>query len=167
MMPTTFAAWIHRTLLVALLFGAYQLAWTPARSTWITQGAAPLLERTQILTNQERAMTVRPRDASLYVETGTDAIFRYTAPAGIKFLLPGLFLLVIAPRQSRIGLFFGGHLILGLLTLLLLSADTAGLAGAARIADFVQVYGVDAYSLTIPIFVFAQQVQGEPGGETA
>lgn len=165
-MPTPFATWVHRGVLVVLLFGAYQLAWTPARSTWITHGAAPLLERTQHLTGQQRAITIRPAAKSLYIQTSTETIFRYTAPAGIKFLLPGLFLLVIAPRQSWIGLFFGGHLIISILTLLLLSADTAGLVGPARIADFVQIYGVDAYSLTLPIFVFARRMQGEPKPKT-
>lgn len=164
-MPRTVSAWIHRMVLVGLLVVAYELAWSPTRSVWISHGAAPLLERVLDVTDQQRAMTVRSTARTLYIETTGEMIFRYTAPAGIKFLLPGLFLLIIAPRHPRIGVFFAGHLVLGLLTLLLLSGETAGMTGNAQIADFIQSYGVDAYSLTVPIFVLAQRVQQTPNAE--
>lgn len=161
-MPRTLSSWIHRMVLVGLLFGAYELAWRPARSVWISHGAKPILERVLDISGQQRAMTVRSGTRSLYVETTGTMIFQYTAPGGIKFLLPGLFLLIIAPQHPRIGAFFMGHIALGLLTLLLLSAETAGITASAQIADFVQTYGVDAYSLTVPIFVFAQRIRETP-----
>lgn len=164
-MPRTLSAWVHRLVLVGLLFAAYELAWRPARSAWISHGAAPLLERVLDFTNQHRAMTVRSEPRALYIETTGEMIFRYTAPGGIKFLLPGLFLLIVAPRYPRIWEFLGGHLALGLLTLLLLSGETAAMTGSAQIADFVQSYGVDAYSLTVPIFVLAQRIQQTPNTE--
>jgi len=75
----------------------------------------------------------------------------------VKFLLPGLFLLLYAPRRAWLGRFFTGHLALGGLTLALGAAAAGGVPLALRIADFVQTYAVDAYSLAVPTLRVVQR----------
>jgi hypothetical protein len=146
-------SWLHRAGLAGLLLAAYLWAWTPARTAWTAHAAAPVLTR---VADAEAAVTARPAAHTVRVRISADDRFRYRAPAGIKFLLPGLFLVVIAPARPRLWAFFGGHLALGALALGLGAGGIAGLPGGVALARFVQTYGVDAYSLAVPTLVFAR-----------
>ena len=146
--------WLHRAALAGLLLAAYLWAWTPARTAWVEHGAAPLLT---LAAGPGAEVTARPAAHTVRVTPADGDATTYTAPAGIKFLLPGLFLILIAPARPRLGAFFGGHLGLGALALGLAAAGLAGLPGGLGLAGFVQTYGVDAYSLAVPTLVFARQ----------
>lgn len=146
-------AWLHRAALGGLLLAAYLWAWTPARTAWTAHVAAPTLT---LVAESEAAVTARPAAHTIRVRISDDNSVRYRAPAGVKFLLPGLFLVVIAPARPRLGSFFGGHLALGALALGLAAGGIAGLPGGVALARFVQTYGVDAYSLAVPTLVFAR-----------
>lgn len=148
------ASWLHRTVLAGLLLTAYLYAWTPLRTAWIEHGATPLLNAA---TGPHVTVSARPKAHVLALRSATGSAASYTAPAGVKFLLPGLFLLVIAPSRPRLGLFFAGHLALGGLALGLLAAGGAGFPGGFPLADFVQSYGVDTFGLAVPVLVFAMQ----------
>jgi len=151
--------WLHRAGLAGLLLAAYLGAWTPARTAW-TDGSAALLTRAALLSRAaptEVDVTARPAAHTIRLSGLDGGAARYTAPAGIKFLLPGLFLLFIAPARPRLWAFFAGHLGLGALALGLTAAGLAGLPGGLGVAGFVQTYGVDAYSLAVPVFVFARR----------
>lgn len=152
-MPDALPSWIHRLVLGGLLLTAYLSAWTPARTAWTEHSAALLTRATPAET------TVSPRLSAHRIRlSSTDGpSTRYTAPAGVKFLLPALFLLLIAPTRPRLAVFFAGHLLLGALALGLLTAGTAGLPAGLGLARFVQTYGVDAYSLAVPVFVFTRR----------
>jgi hypothetical protein len=149
-------AWLHRAGLAGLLLAAYLWAWTPARTAW-TDGSAALLTRAA---PTEVDVTARPAAHTIRLSGADASEARYTAPAGIKFLLPGLFLLLIGPARPRLWAFFAGHLGLGALALGLTAAGLAGLPGGLGLAGFVQTYGVDAYSLAVPVFVFARRKRG-------
>lgn len=146
------AAWIHRAVLVGLVLAAYLYAWTPVRTAWVEHGAAPLLSMTT-----DATVTARSQAHTVRVQPANAPGITYRAPAGVKFLLPGLFLLLIAPGRSRLGLFFGGHLLLGAFALLVTMAGARGMPGGFGPAEFVQTYGVDAYSLMVPVLVFARR----------
>jgi hypothetical protein len=146
-------AWLHRAALAGLLLAAYLWAWTPARTAWVEHGAAPLLT---LAAGPESTVTARPAAHTVRVTPTDGDATTYTAPAGVKFLLPGLFLVVISPARPRLWAFFGGHLALGALALGLAATGLTGLPGGVALARFVQTYGVDAYSLAVPTIVFAR-----------
>ncbi len=151
-------SWLHRIGLAGLLLAAYLWAWTPARTAW-THCSAALLEH---------AVDAAARNGTVSGSSGghvlrlalSDASAKYTAPAGVKFLLPAGFLILVAPRRPRLGAFFAGHLGLGLLALALLGGGAAGLPGGFGLCRFVQSYGVDAYSLAVPVLVWAHHRSG-------
>ena len=150
------SSWIHRVVLAGLLLAAYLWAWTPARTAWTTQGAA-LIEQVMTAAGAPGTMTARPTAHAFRVGTERGTATSYAAPAGIKFLLPGLFLLLLAPSRPSLGPFFAGHLLLGALALALLAIGAAGLPAGRLMARFVQTYGTDAYSLAAPVFVFTRR----------
>jgi hypothetical protein len=150
------ASWAHRTVLAGLLLTAYLVAWTPARTTW-TRTAASVLNAPA---PAETTVSSHPGGHVVRVQSEAGSAFSYTVPAGVKFLLPGLFLVLIAPTRPLLGAFFAGHLVLGGLTLVLAAAAFAGLPGGFDLADFVQTYGVDAYSLAVPVLTFARHRRG-------
>lgn len=144
--------WLHRTVLLGLLLVAYLWAWTPARTAWTAQSAVLLghvVEETDVV-------SARPPAHTLRVHLGHDASIEYTAPAGVKFLLPAGFLILMAPGRPLLGAFFAGHLLLGGLALVLLAGGAIGLPAGLGLSRFVQTYGVDAYSLAVPVFVFTR-----------
>jgi hypothetical protein len=147
------ASWLRRSVLAGLLLAAYLYAWTPLRTEW-TRGTAALLERAAPTT-----MTVAGRPAAhlVKVRTAEAHVLKYVAPAGVKFLLPGLFLVVAVPGRPRLAAFFGGHLALGALAAGLGAAGLAGLPGGVALSSFVQGYGVDAYSLIVPVLLFVRR----------
>lgn len=145
------ASWTHRTVLAGLLLATYLFAWTPARSVWLEHGAAPLLASVT-----KGTVTARAQAHTVRVQPADGAGFTYRAPAGIKFLLPGLFLLLIAPARHRLWAFWAGHLGVSSLVLLLTASGGAGAAVGLCLARFVQAYGIDAYSLMVPVLVVAR-----------
>jgi hypothetical protein len=146
-------ALLHRFGLCALLLAAYLWAWTPARTAWTTHLAGPTLTWAA---PTPTAVTVRPQARIVQMAVDADTRLSYTAPAGVKFLLPGMVLLLVAPRRSWVGGFFAGHLALGGLVLVLLAGGATGSVLLLRAADFVQAYGVDAYSLAVPTLRWVQ-----------
>jgi hypothetical protein len=146
------ASWAHRTVLAGLLLAAYLLAWTPARTAW-TRAAEILLDGSAPASAR---VSARPAAHTVHLQPANAGGITYRAPAGVKFLLPGLFLILIAPTRPWLGIFFAGHLALGGLALVILSVAAAGsLPGGPTLARFVQAYGVDAYSLAVPVLLFA------------
>ncbi|PQJ35081.1 hypothetical protein BSZ35_11165 [Salinibacter sp. 10B] len=150
------ASWLHRILLAGLLLAAYLFAWTPARTAWVTHLATPVLEYS---TSPEVQVSARARVHTIRVQAPSGAKLTYMAPAGVKFLLPGLFLTVFVVARPRLGLFFGGHLFLGGVVLLLAVGGVTGMPGGLILADFVQQYGIDAYSLTMPTLVLVRSLK--------
>ncbi len=158
--PVPILVWLHRFVLAGLLLAAYLWAWTPGRAVWVTQGAA-LVERVAPASDDNSPSVVaRPEAPTIHLQTADGTAAKHTAPAGVKFLLPALFLVLIAPRRPRLGGFFAGHLALGAGAVALLASGMAGLPGGIAAAGFVEAYAVDAYSLAVPVFVLVQSQRG-------
>lgn len=155
-MSTRLASWVHRLVIGGLLLIAYLWAWTPARTAWVEYGAAPLLETVMERADTEGTIAARPADYLVRLEPSRRPDRTYRAPAGVKFLLPAFFLILVVPRRLYVGLFFAGHLLLGLTSLAFFTGGAAGVPVSLWAADYVQTYVVDAYSLTVPLLALVR-----------
>jgi hypothetical protein len=149
-------SWFHSTILAGLLLTAYLWAWTPVRTAWTNYGST-LLEQVVSATGSDASVSGRSGAHTLQFRVDDERTVGYAAPAGMRFLLPAGFLLLVAPRRPHLGLFFLGHLGLGLLGLSLLLGEAAGLPGSLELTRFIHDYAVEGYSLAVPVFVFVQR----------
>ncbi len=140
-----------RLLLMGLLFIGYWTAWRPARSVVLNQGAVPVLEWSA---STEAAVQARGGPARITLPGGFETSL--PAPAGIPFLLPALFLVAAFPRRAYWLFFWGGHCALFALMVAAWSLALMEWPGARGIADFLQTYGVDLYSLGIPVALWVR-----------
>lgn len=147
---------VHRVVLASLLLVAYLYAWTPARTAWVAYGAGPLLEQVAKEARERTRVTVRPDAQTLRVERANGQAGGHAAPAGVKFLLPALILVGARPQRPGLWHFLGGHVLLGALVVSLLAGGAVGGAGAMGVADFVESYVVDAYSLGMAVFILGR-----------
>ena len=157
-MPTRSATWLHRIVLGVLLVVAYQFLWTPARTVWIQAVATPLFER---VAGSDQEIRAHPESHRVQVEEQGGEKVGYVAPVGVKFLLSAGFLIFLVPHRPPIVFFFFGHLVLGGLILVLFQMGIASIPAAGPIAEFLQTYGVNAYSLGLPVLFYAQASTSE------
>jgi hypothetical protein len=148
--------------MAGLLVVVYLTVWSEARRAIMVHAAAPILHaaaadhpHASVSANAGSgavAVTVRAgEDASGETRRAT-----LVAPAGVQFLLPALFLVLIAPGRLDWLYFGAGHLGLSALAV----AAGAVMIGApgygAPVVAFVQSYLVDAYSLAVPALVYVR-----------
>ena len=117
-----------RALLVVALVGTYAYAWRPyGRTAAVHSGAVPILRATAGGSPNGCTVQARPGGRRLVLRTSTgDRSFGWTAPAGVRFLLPALGVALLAPRRLYWLLLWGGHVALGALGLGLLCLGIAG-----------------------------------------
>lgn len=157
-------SWLHRVVLGGLLLIAYLYAWTPARTAYTQYGIAPALAW---VAGPNQTVSARPAAHTIRVDSASGAGLTVRAPAGVKFLLAAGALIMLVPSRPPLGLFFGGHLLLGLLTGGLAGAALSGMPGGLVLADFVQSYLVDTFSLGVPVLAFVQARESQAASLTA
>ena len=151
-MPSTdlLLRWLKRLGVAGLLLGTYFTVWTTTvRTAYVTHVARPLLQ------------AAAPASWSIETGGGGRALYLqqssghrgagHTAPAGVRFLLPALLLVFIAPDRLYWLALWTGHCLLGLLSLAMLAAGCAGLGVGFTVNDFVTQYLVDAFSLGVAV----------------
>jgi hypothetical protein len=79
------------------------------------------------------------------------------APAGTPFLLPALFLCILAPRRPVWLFFLLGHVGMSGLVVITWAVALQGSGVAIHVAQALGSYGIDAYSLMIPALVWARE----------
>jgi hypothetical protein len=79
------------------------------------------------------------------------------APAGVPFLLPALFLCILAPRRPVWLFFLCGHVGMSGLVVISWAVALRGSGVAIHVAQALGSYGIDAYSLMIPALVWARE----------
>jgi hypothetical protein len=79
------------------------------------------------------------------------------APAGVPFLLPALFLCILAPRRPVWLFFLLGHVAMTGLVVISWAVALQGSGVAIHFAQALGSYGIDAYSLTIPALVWVRK----------
>lgn len=140
-----------RLVLMGLLFIGYWTAWRPARSVVLNQAAVPVLEWSAESPNAIRASG---GPVNITLPNGNET--GLPAPAGIPFLLPALFLIAAFPKRAYWALFWVGHCMVFALMVAAWSAALMEWPGAAALAGFLQTYGVDLYSLGIPVALWVR-----------
>lgn len=144
-----------RLLLMGLLFVGYWTAWRPARTVVLNEAAAPVL---QWSAPTDTAVQARGGPVRITLPGGMSTSL--PAPAGIPFLLPALFLVAAFPKRLYWLFFWAGHCALFFLLVAAWSAALMGWPGALPIADFLKTYGVDLYSLGVPIGLWVRHRHG-------
>jgi hypothetical protein len=161
--PSLASTWIVRLVAATLLVVAYFTAWQSVRTGWSASVAYPVLSGVA-KTSEEHHVSASGRNVVVirtveFVETTQPAETTRSSvasPPGVKFLLPAIFLLLVAPFRP-LWLYFGvGHLALSTMAVgsgvvLILSPPVGD-----PLLTFVQSYLVDVYSLTVPILAYAR-----------
>ena len=140
-----------RLLLMGLLFVGYWTAWRPARDVVLNQLAAPVL---QWSAPTETAVQASGGPIRIKVPNGPESAL--PAPAGMPFLLPALFLVAAFPKHAYWMLFWVGHCMLFAVIVATWSAALMQWPGAMALADFLQTYGVDLYSIGVPVALWVR-----------
>lgn len=163
--------WAVRGGAVLLLLSAYLWLWRPAR-TWLTQHAArPLLTSVATLSgdatratrfavrsgNIPRVLRVVPLPSE-EVEERQGASF--LAPAGIRFLLPALFLIAAFPRRPYWVWLWLLHVGAGIAALAVLAAGVGGWSGGLVAYRFWNGFALDLFSLLVPLWMWLRARQG-------
>jgi hypothetical protein len=95
------------------------------------------------------------------------AFTSWTAPPGLIFLLPGLFLIALRPREAYWAVLLACHVGLGLLQIALVAAGISGSDVALEVYRFSQTYGTEVVGLGVPalLYVVAMQRGRREGGD--
>jgi len=156
----TRAAWLFRLGMAGLLVLVYLTVWSEARRAIMVHAAYPVLKAVAA-DSPAASVTANPRSGAVAVavrgaESGGTERVTLTAPAGVQFLLPALFLVLVAPGRPDWLYFGAGHVGLSALAV----GGGAVMIGApgygAPVVTFVQAYLVDAYSLAVPALVYVR-----------
>jgi hypothetical protein len=144
-------SWVHRSVIIGLLAIGYLTVWSPARDALMGAVVHPVLT-CLIPPDSEATVGLHEASGTVRIDLGDESPSgRIPPPAGIRFLLPAAFLILVASSRPYWLLFWSGHVLLTTCVLLWwVFAIRYGPIGA-HIASFMSAYIVDAYSLVIPI----------------
>jgi hypothetical protein len=139
-----------RALLVASLLGAYVYGWSPYGRTATSRAGAVALQRAIATTSAAWSVRVGPEGHRLTLQSSSESrSVGWTAPAGVRFLLPALGVALLAPRRPYWLWLWGGHLVLGALGIALLCLGVATGEVWFVLYDGLTQYLVDAFSLGV------------------
>ena len=91
----------------------------------------------------------------------------WSAPAGVIFLLPAMFLLAAFPTRPYWLYLLGYHLVLGLTTVVFFALGIGWLPAAFDLHQFARTYVSEGISLTIPLLLFLAGKAGDIRREDA
>ncbi|WP_143815418.1 hypothetical protein [Longibacter salinarum] len=144
---------------MSLIVVSYFALWQPVRNGWGNRVVYPVLSE---IAEAYPGATVKTsgrgvRVTRKSVEGPLNSIVT-RPPAGVKFLLPALFVVGIAPDRPWWLGFFAGHILLAVLVALSLAGFIVGLTFFGYFGHGVQLYALDAYSLGFPIFAYVKRI---------
>ena len=150
--------WVQGSILAVCLFAAYMTVWQPVRTVLLTNVADPVLQQVA-LGNPGTAVRLNRSAQVLRIQYGPERNDRTSipAPAGVPFLLPALFLCILAPRRPVWLFFLVGHIGMSGLVVISWTVALQGNGVAIHVAQALGSYGIDAYSLMVPALVWARE----------
>jgi hypothetical protein len=124
----------------------------------LTGLASPILQQVA-LGNADASVHLNRSAQVLRIQYGPERTDRTSvpAPAGVPFLLPALFLCILAPRRPVWLFFLCGHVGMSGLVVISWAVALQGSGVAIHVAQALGSYGIDAYSLMIPALVWARE----------
>jgi hypothetical protein len=124
----------------------------------LTGVANPVLQQVA-LGNADASVHLNRSAQVLRIQYGPERNDRTSvpAPAGVPFLLPALFLCILAPRRPVWLFFLCGHVGMSGLVVISWAVALPGSGVAIHVAQALGSYGIDAYSLMIPALVWARE----------
>jgi hypothetical protein len=124
----------------------------------LTGVANPVLQRVA-LGSPDASVHLNRSAQVLRIQYGPERTDRTSvpAPAGVPFLLPALFLCILAPRRPVWLFFLLGHVGMSGLVVISWAVALQGSGLAIHVAQALGSYGIDAYSLMIPALVWARE----------
>ena len=150
--------WMQGGVLAVCLFVPYLTVWQPVRTVMLTGVANPVLQQVA-LGNPDASVHLDRSAQVVRIKYGPERGDRTSvpAPAGVPFLLPALFLCILAPRRPAWLFFLFGHVGMSGLVVIGWAVALQGSGVAIHVAQALGSYGIDAYSLMIPALVWAQE----------
>ena len=148
----------------------YALVLRPARPLLTYGLALPALHAAMADEPDLFEVVVRREGISLEIyRAGAErALTSWTAPPGLLFLLPGLFLIGLRPRQLYWLVLLACHLGLGLAQVVLVAAGVAGSSAGFDAYRFSQTYVTEAVGLGVPVLLYVlARRDGRQGPDTA
>ena len=161
--------------LAVLLFAAYVVALRPARVWSASSVARPAFER--IETPRSRGLQIVQTDARPEAVFALPAgmtsgdiaervqqpdVAQWVPPAGILFLLPGLFLIAAFPREPYWLYLLGYHLVVGLVSFGVFALGVAFSEAAFDLYRFSRTYLTEAVSLAVPALIWLRARASPP-----
>lgn len=139
-----------RAFLVVFLLGAYVYAWAPYGRTAATMAGAAALRRAVPDSHPQWSVQIRPEGHRLTLQSpSASRSIGWTAPAGVRFLLPALGVVLLGPRRLYWLYLWEGHLVLGALGIFFLALGVATGAFWFVLYDALTQYLVDAFSIGV------------------
>lgn len=154
---------LQRGGLAILLLVAYVFAWRPAQCKIMKSAVHPALAAV-VPEEADASVAFRPASATVRIHTPDNPVQSsgtMAAPAGVKFLLPGLIIVLLAPCRPYWMYFWIGHLLIGGVILLGWTLTIQGLDAAVFLPIFVRSYVVDAYSLVFPVLIWVRSGEAQ------
>ena len=153
----------------------YGLVLRPARPLLTHVLALPVFEALDTPRAQNYTFDVWRGGLSVLVFEGDPAgqnerkVPSWTAPPGLLFLLPALFLIGAFPRQPLWLVLLGFHLGLAVLQVGVLSIGVGWSDAMLGAYAFTQTYGVETIGLAVPalLYIRARSTERPPGGNEA
>ena len=159
---STAANWTLRLALMTLLVISYFMLWQPVRNAWGPILVYPALsEVAKDRAGVNVAVSGRVVNIARVLDEKQRQSYSLPPPAGVKFLLPALFIVAIAPGRWEWGRFFAGHILLSVVIAIAFAGFTAVSPTFGYIGRGIQTYVVDAYSLGYPIFTYVYRFNAE------
>jgi hypothetical protein len=124
----------------------------------LTSVANPVLQQVA-LGNADASVHLNRSAQVLRIQYGPERTDRKSvpAPAGVPFLLPALFLCILAPRRPVWLFFLLGHVGMSGLVVISWAVALQDSGMAIHVAQALGSYGIDAYSLMVPALVWARE----------
>jgi MFS superfamily sulfate permease-like transporter len=144
--------WQIRVLGIVVLLAVYLVLWNPVRGILAQDVAAPAIERAA-------SVEMEPGRHPAVTQVADDERRRWSAPAGLSFLIGAFLLIAAAPRPGYLAAFFAAHVTLGVLSAVTLVTWIRGGPGGEMLYHLVDTYLVDGITLaTMALAVTAWRI---------